>query len=336
MYWQASVAEWLQQLGLSQYENVMIESGYDAIDFITSVTEEELVEIGITKQGFLKLSIAWHLTSSVHSFLSGHLKRFKKGIEELSDMLLSEPPTPSPFSQPFTHNLQSSPSHSISNISSCSQTMEGSSTRNSVAIGDAETSEPPNSDVSPVKSDPAKVETGETSTASTDRRLRAGSSGPHIAAKPRRVSRQDNTAEEPPLSIASSQDSGIESSGSVPPKTAEKPRPKGSAPPPIPKRSLSTQLTSNSFFTKKEESPLLTSRYASMDQADGPLPEPPMAPPPLLTGKPASRRSSQHRVEAIEKERPSGPVPALPSNGNVYSTYCATHSPSGPYRQQIW
>ena len=29
----------------------MIESGYDDIDFITSVTEEELLEIGINKKG---------------------------------------------------------------------------------------------------------------------------------------------------------------------------------------------------------------------------------------------------------------------------------------------
>ena len=56
--WQASVAEWLQQLGLSQYETVMIESGYDAIDFITSVDEEELVEIGITKKGFFFFVVA--------------------------------------------------------------------------------------------------------------------------------------------------------------------------------------------------------------------------------------------------------------------------------------
>ena len=29
----------------------MIESGYDDIDFITSVTDEELIEIGINKKG---------------------------------------------------------------------------------------------------------------------------------------------------------------------------------------------------------------------------------------------------------------------------------------------
>ena len=45
------MAEWLQQLGLSKYESVMLESGYDDIDFITSVTVEELVDIGITKKG---------------------------------------------------------------------------------------------------------------------------------------------------------------------------------------------------------------------------------------------------------------------------------------------
>ena len=45
------MAEWLMQLGLNQYEEVMMESGYDDIDFVSSVTEEELIEIGISKKG---------------------------------------------------------------------------------------------------------------------------------------------------------------------------------------------------------------------------------------------------------------------------------------------
>lgn len=32
----------------------MIDSGYDDIDFITSVTEEELIDIGITKKGITR------------------------------------------------------------------------------------------------------------------------------------------------------------------------------------------------------------------------------------------------------------------------------------------
>ena len=33
----ASVGEWLMQLGLNQYEKVMMESGYDDIDFVSSL-----------------------------------------------------------------------------------------------------------------------------------------------------------------------------------------------------------------------------------------------------------------------------------------------------------
>ena len=48
---QESIGEWLMQLGLSQYDYVMLDSGYDDIDFVVSVTEEDLMDIGITKKG---------------------------------------------------------------------------------------------------------------------------------------------------------------------------------------------------------------------------------------------------------------------------------------------
>ena len=48
---QESIGEWLMQLGLSQYEEVMIESGYDDIEFVVGVTKEDLMDIGITKKG---------------------------------------------------------------------------------------------------------------------------------------------------------------------------------------------------------------------------------------------------------------------------------------------
>lgn len=38
-------------LGLAQYEPVLLEAGYDDIDFISDITVEELVDIGITKKG---------------------------------------------------------------------------------------------------------------------------------------------------------------------------------------------------------------------------------------------------------------------------------------------
>ena len=41
----------LQLLGLSQYEAVLLEAGYDDIDFVTDITLEELVDVGISKKG---------------------------------------------------------------------------------------------------------------------------------------------------------------------------------------------------------------------------------------------------------------------------------------------
>ena len=38
-------------LNLSQYEQVLMEAGYDDIDFVTDISSEELQDIGITKKG---------------------------------------------------------------------------------------------------------------------------------------------------------------------------------------------------------------------------------------------------------------------------------------------
>eukprot|EP00058_Branchiostoma_floridae_P010052 XP_002595540.1 hypothetical protein BRAFLDRAFT_200411 [Branchiostoma floridae] len=45
------VLEWLGAMGLEQYHSTLVENGYDAIDFITDITWEDLQEIGITKLG---------------------------------------------------------------------------------------------------------------------------------------------------------------------------------------------------------------------------------------------------------------------------------------------
>ena len=38
-------------LGLAQYEPVLLDAGYDDIDFISEITAEELRDINITKKG---------------------------------------------------------------------------------------------------------------------------------------------------------------------------------------------------------------------------------------------------------------------------------------------
>lgn len=42
-------------LGLAQYEPVLLDAGYDDIDFISDITADELRDISITKKGELRL-----------------------------------------------------------------------------------------------------------------------------------------------------------------------------------------------------------------------------------------------------------------------------------------
>ncbi|MEQ2234308.1 Caskin-1 [Ilyodon furcidens] len=44
-----NLGEWLSAIGLSQYHQVLVQNGYENIDFITDITWEDLQEIGITK-----------------------------------------------------------------------------------------------------------------------------------------------------------------------------------------------------------------------------------------------------------------------------------------------
>lgn len=46
-----NLGEWLSAIGLSQYHQVLVQNGYENIDFITDITWEDLQEIGITKLG---------------------------------------------------------------------------------------------------------------------------------------------------------------------------------------------------------------------------------------------------------------------------------------------
>ncbi|XP_041433301.1 caskin-1-like isoform X4 [Xenopus laevis] len=53
-YKPANLSLWLTMIGLNQYYKVLIENGYENIDFITDITWEDLHEIGITKLGHQK------------------------------------------------------------------------------------------------------------------------------------------------------------------------------------------------------------------------------------------------------------------------------------------
>ncbi|XP_060757285.1 caskin-1 isoform X3 [Neoarius graeffei] len=50
----ANLCEWLNMIGLSQYHQILVQNGYENIDFITDITWEDLQEIGITKLGHQK------------------------------------------------------------------------------------------------------------------------------------------------------------------------------------------------------------------------------------------------------------------------------------------
>ncbi|XP_054879072.1 caskin-1-like isoform X5 [Poeciliopsis prolifica] len=50
----ANLADWLSHLGLSQYYQVLVQNGYENIDFVSDITLEDLQEIGIAKLGHQK------------------------------------------------------------------------------------------------------------------------------------------------------------------------------------------------------------------------------------------------------------------------------------------
>ncbi|KAL7405114.1 hypothetical protein ABVT39_023961 [Epinephelus coioides] len=72
----ANLADWLSHLGLSQYYQVLVQNGYENIDFISDISLEDLQEIGITKLG--------------------HQKKLMLGVKRLKDLQRgesgSEPP----------------------------------------------------------------------------------------------------------------------------------------------------------------------------------------------------------------------------------------------------
>ncbi|XP_067333590.1 caskin-1 isoform X2 [Channa argus] len=71
----ASLGEWLSAIGLSQYHQVLVQNGYENIDFITDITWEDLQEIGITKLDLCKFNE-----------MPGHQKKLMLAVKRLAEM----------------------------------------------------------------------------------------------------------------------------------------------------------------------------------------------------------------------------------------------------------
>ncbi|KAM6424547.1 caskin-1 isoform 2-T2 [Liasis olivaceus] len=95
-YKPANLALWLSMIGLAQYYKVLVENGYENIDFITDITWEDLQEIGITKLGHQKkLMLAVKKLVEIQKaeyikYESGTLK--KKSAPQSQDTMAIESP----------------------------------------------------------------------------------------------------------------------------------------------------------------------------------------------------------------------------------------------------
>nr|XP_035122444.2 caskin-1 isoform X2 [Callithrix jacchus] len=96
----ANLAVWLSMIGLAQYYKVLVDNGYENIDFITDITWEDLQEIGITKLGHQKkLMLAVRKLAELQKaeyakYEGGPLRR--KAPQSLEVMAIESPPPPEP------------------------------------------------------------------------------------------------------------------------------------------------------------------------------------------------------------------------------------------------
>ncbi|KAB1251904.1 Caskin-1 [Camelus dromedarius] len=96
----ANLAVWLSMIGLAQYYKVLVDNGYENIDFITDITWEDLQEIGITKLGHQKkLMLAVRKLAELQKaeyakYEGGPLRR--KVPQSLEVMAIESPPPPEP------------------------------------------------------------------------------------------------------------------------------------------------------------------------------------------------------------------------------------------------
>ncbi|XP_056393124.1 caskin-1 isoform X3 [Hyla sarda] len=96
-YKPANLSLWLSMIGLGQYYKVLVENGYENIDFITDITWEDLQEIGMTKLGHQKkLMLAVKKLAEIQraeygKFDSGSMRR-RPPQKNLDSMSMDSPP----------------------------------------------------------------------------------------------------------------------------------------------------------------------------------------------------------------------------------------------------
>ncbi|XP_071976141.1 caskin-1 isoform X8 [Engystomops pustulosus] len=106
----ANLSLWLSMIGLGQYYKVLVENGYENIDFITDITWEDLQEIGIIKLGHQKkLMLAVKKLSEIQrseygKFDSGSMRRRPPQKESID----SPPPDSTECQSPKMKTFQDS------------------------------------------------------------------------------------------------------------------------------------------------------------------------------------------------------------------------------------
>ncbi|XP_040296623.1 caskin-1 isoform X1 [Bufo bufo] len=113
-YKPANLSLWLSMIGLGQYYKILVENGYENIDFITDITWEDLQEIGIIKLGHQKkLMLAVKKLSEIQrseygKFDSGSMRRRppQKNLESMS--IESPPPDSAECQSPKMKTFQDS------------------------------------------------------------------------------------------------------------------------------------------------------------------------------------------------------------------------------------
>ncbi|KAK0146623.1 Caskin-1 [Merluccius polli] len=107
----ASLGEWLSAIGLSQYHQVLVQNGYENIDFITDITWEDLQEIGITKLGHQKklMLAVKRLAEMQHgSEGRGSFKKKPPPITQQQEVMSIESPPPDEVMSPRMTTFQDS------------------------------------------------------------------------------------------------------------------------------------------------------------------------------------------------------------------------------------
>ncbi|XP_061555673.1 caskin-1 isoform X8 [Phycodurus eques] len=107
----ASLGEWLCAIGLSQYHQVLVQNGYENIDFITDVTWEDLQEIGITKLGHQKklmLAVKRLAEMQRNSDGRGSLRKKPAPITQQQEVMSMESPPPDDVMSPKMSTFQDS------------------------------------------------------------------------------------------------------------------------------------------------------------------------------------------------------------------------------------